>query len=179
VARRNGSAQPYFLYVHYNDPHQPYNRRKPWFAVEGSKPVTRVTAYDSEIGYVDSKIEEAFTLFGWDSGTLLIVTSDHGEEFYEHGELGHGHNLYSQTTHVPLVVYPAQQAAPGSRIASPVSTIDVLPTIRDAAGLPSSPTDEGVSLLNAAATAKTLPDGGRFLISHLERKWGDSRTGAT
>jgi arylsulfatase A-like enzyme len=171
-------AQPYFLYIHYNDPHQPYNRRKPWLAVEGSRPVTRVTAYDSEIGYVDSKIKEVFDMYGWNAGAVLILTSDHGEEFYEHGELGHGYNLYSQTIHVPLIIYPALQAEPGSSIATPVSTIDVLPTVRAAAGLQSDPADEGISLIGAAPGAEIYPND-RFLISHLERKWTKDKAGRT
>jgi arylsulfatase A-like enzyme len=163
------NSRPYFVYIHYNDPHQPYNRRKPWFVQDGSKPVTRVTAYDSEIGYVDSMIEEVFDLFGWGEGSVVILTSDHGEEFYEHGELGHGHNLYSQTVHVPLLIYPSPSTA-GRRIAVPVSTVDVLPTIREVAGLQPAEADEGVSLIASAEEAEG-PEGGRFLISHLQRRW--------
>lgn len=169
-------SEPYFVYVHYNDPHQPYNRRKPWFKQEGNKPITRVTAYDSEIGFVDSKIKELFDLFEWSDRTFVIVTADHGEEFYEHGELGHGHNLYSQTINVPLVVYPASGFPPGTRTGAPVGTIDVLPTIREVAGLGPGRFDEGVSLLQSALEAGN-PGPERFLLSHLERRWIGGETG--
>lgn len=172
------NARPYFLYVHYNDPHQPYHRRKPWFGEEGSRAITRVTAYDSEIGYVDSKIREIFNLFGWDENTVLILTSDHGEEFYEHGELGHGKNLYSETTHVPLLVYPSVESPPDSRIGIPVSNIDIFPTILDVAGLPPAANCEGISLIRMVREEGELSDG-RFLISHLMRRWNGTRPEST
>ena len=55
-----------------------------------------VAKYDSEIGYVDHFIEKLYRIYGWDRETLLIVTSDHGEGFNEHGDAGHGKNLYDE-----------------------------------------------------------------------------------
>jgi len=64
-----------------------------------------ISAYDSEISHVDRKIEELFELLRWDENTLIIVTSDHGEEFQDHGGWDHGRTLYAEVVDVPLVVY--------------------------------------------------------------------------
>jgi arylsulfatase A-like enzyme len=73
---------------------------------------------------------------GIDDQTLLIITSDHGEELFEHGGLGHHRNkLYQELIHVPLVmVLPGREAA-GKVIETPVSTIDLMPTILEIAGV--------------------------------------------
>ena len=66
--------------------------------------------------------------------TVVWVTSDHGEEFFEHGSVGHGHNLYQELLHVPLAVsYPGVER--GQRLATSVGLIDVLPTSLDLMGL--------------------------------------------
>ena len=87
------NAGKYFLYIHYMDTHEPYHKRAPWFEESDDPREVKISAYDSEINYVDGKIKEAFEFFGWDENTLVIITSDHGEEFYDHGKWGHGENI--------------------------------------------------------------------------------------
>ena len=88
------ASSPYFLYIHYNDPHFKYRKRKPWYQKNEDAILDTISAYDSEISYVDEKIREIFDLLELaDSNTLLIITSDHGEEFNDHGDLGHGKNF--------------------------------------------------------------------------------------
>ena len=65
---------------------------------------TQLAHYDSEINYVDFHIGEIIRNFEFDKNTLLIITSDHGEEFFEHGFSGHGRNLYQEKLHIPLIV---------------------------------------------------------------------------
>jgi arylsulfatase A-like enzyme len=161
-------SSPYFLYLHYNDPHRPYHRRLEWYDRDPGRTRTMISDYDSEISYVDAKIGEMFDLFGWDKNTIVIITADHGEEFFEHGESQHGKDLYVETIHVPLIIYSPKHFQRPSRITEPVSTIDVLPTIRDLAGLPASDTDEGVSLVPLADGDEAAPRD-RFLLLHLVR----------
>ena len=159
--------EPYFTYVHYMDPHAPYHRREPWYRPPAAPELEDVAAYDSEIGYVDEKIRELFGLFGWedDPGTVVVVTSDHGEEFREHGRVHHGQTLYGEVLDVPLLIYAPGRLEPG-RSALRASGIDILPTLRALAGLPASDHDEGSDLL-ALATG----DRGRrgMVFAHLAR----------
>lgn len=165
------SGGKYFLYVHYNDPHQPYHEREPWFAENaGGDADDIVTAYDSEIWYADQHIRQLFEMFGWQKNTLIIITADHGEEFVEHEGRGHGNSLYDEVIHVPLLVYFPGWRGGGVRIPEPVHTIDILPTIREYLGLEASLHAEGESLL---PLLEKEGGGDRFLYSHLVRKRGE------
>jgi arylsulfatase A-like enzyme len=132
-----------------------------WFYAEaeegdGLRPeVTRLLAelYDAEVRFTD-EVLGAF-LDGLSSRGLLAdavvgLTSDHGEEFGEHGLLGHGDTLYREQLHVPLSVRLPGAARGGERVAHPVSLLDLAPTLLDAAGLAArldATTFEGRSLL--------------------------------
>lgn len=144
--------QPYFLYAHYVEPHEPYLPREPWyskFAQDGTPRGSHarfVDAYDSEIRSLDDGLARLYRACGWSEDTVLVVTSDHGEEFGDHGAGGHAHTLYSELLHVPLLV----RGLPGAvarRVDESVSLVDVLPTLRDLVGRPADPRAEGVSLL--------------------------------
>jgi arylsulfatase A-like enzyme len=137
---------PYFLYLHYVDPHWPYNVRRPWYREKDAATPQNVRAYDSEIGFVDSHIRQLFEAFGWEKNALAIVTSDHGEEFGDHGGEGHRYKLYQELLHVPLLVHEPRSVA-AKRIGETVSLVDILPTLRDWLGQPSSHQDAGRSLL--------------------------------
>jgi len=107
--------------------------------------------YDAEIDSADAQLREWFATLsqrGVLDNALVIVTADHGEEFLEHGGLGHGHTLYNELIHVPLLV-----ALPGQTsrvdIDDVVSLVDLAPTVLAAAGVASPPTFEGHSLLPA------------------------------
>ena len=92
-----------------------------------------IDAYDGSIAYLDDqlgrlleRLEDRGTL----ENTIVIVTSDHGEEFGEHGTMFHGHSLYMPLLHVPLVIsYPPR--VPARRIYRPVSLRDIPATILD------------------------------------------------
>ncbi len=143
---------PYFLYLHYLDPHEPYLPKAPWyeeFVNDSRAALSRrdfEAAHDSELRFVDEKISGLFQDFGWDDNTLVIVTSDHGEEFGDHGYAGHAHTLYGELVNIPLVVF--RKGAYGvRRVPAPVSLVDVLPTVREVIGLPPDPRNAGVSLV--------------------------------
>ena len=138
----------YFLYIHYMDPHAPYHRREPWYQPKEDRQEHLISAYDSEINFVDQHLEEMYKLFGWDKNTLLVVTADHGEGLWDHGKMGHGNSLYREEIQVPLMIYLPEPAPDMSRRPKAlVSTIDILPTVRDIIGLPRGKYDEGMSLV--------------------------------
>jgi arylsulfatase A-like enzyme len=98
-------------------------------------------AYDEGIRYVDDSLGKVFDELkrrGLYDNTLIIVTADHGEEFLEHGLLGHGESLYDEVIRVPLIVkFPCPGPHCGTRrIDSQVELVDIGPTILQAAGLP-------------------------------------------
>jgi arylsulfatase A-like enzyme len=131
------------------DPHRPYQKRAPWYEPEEGELLDSISAYDSEISYVDMKIKELFELMRWDENTLVVVTSDHGEEFQEHGGWDHGRTLYEEVLNVPLFVYSSAEALDVGRVAELVSVLDILPTLREYVGLPPNPVEQGTSLMPA------------------------------
>jgi arylsulfatase A-like enzyme len=106
--------------------------------------------YRAEIRCADAAIGDLLVEMrkrGWLDDAIVVVTSDHGESFREHGTTEHGWNLYPEVYEVPLVmVWPGRLAA-GSRVARQVSSIDVGPTLLELAGLEVPGSFEGHSLL--------------------------------
>jgi arylsulfatase A-like enzyme len=105
-------------------------------------------AYDSEIGFVDARIRTLYEMLALESA-VVIVTSDHGEEFYEHGALTHGHNLYNETVRIPLLLQlPSSQERSG-RVTTHTTLLDVVPTLSGLLHMPRLPQYEGQDLLQA------------------------------
>ena len=98
-----------------------------------------VALYDGEIRYTDhylGKILQVLGQLGELDNTLIVVTADHGEEFFEHGEKAHARALYDESILVPLVMrFPAKIPA-GRRVRQQVRLMDVAPTILSLAGIP-------------------------------------------
>jgi len=158
----------YFLYIHYMDPHAPYHPREPWYIPFKEKRKHRISAYDSEINFVDQHIKELYDLFKWEKNTLIIITSDHGEGLWDHGYMAHGKTLYREEIQVPLLIYLPGGTKP-LNIKQNVSTIDILPTVRDIIGLSKSKFDEGISLVPLIEKyPEKLKE--RTLFSHLKKK---------
>jgi arylsulfatase A-like enzyme len=105
--------------------------------------------YDGGIAYVDDQLEQLFhhlrVLGLWDT-TLIVLTADHGEEFAEHGRFLHEQN-YEEIAHVPLMIRFPHGVFGGRRISELVSTLEIMPTVLDALGIPCNPEAEGRSLL--------------------------------
>jgi arylsulfatase A-like enzyme len=94
--------------------------------------------YDAEVTYHDEemgKFVERLTGLGLYDQVLFAVTSDHGEEFYEHGSYGHGHSVYQELVHVPMIFRRPGLVPAGQRIEHTVGTLDIAPTILTATGL--------------------------------------------
>ncbi len=161
--------RPFFLYLHTIDPHHPYLpteelRRK--FAPDSDALLERVrkthrkelwvpeeapglsALYDAEIAHNDERFGELIDFLeaeGLFDSTLIVFTSDHGEEFYDHGSWGHGKNLRAANLDVPLIVkFPGQTEA--RRSDASVQHIDLLPTVLEFAETPVPPHVEGLPL---------------------------------
>jgi arylsulfatase A-like enzyme len=139
------SRRPYFLYLHYMDPHRPYVKNPPFFDPQTRGDTRSVSAYDSEIHHVDEHIGRVFEAFGWSRNTLVVVTADHGEELGERGHWGHARTLFAETLNVPLLVFGPGVPA-GRRIRDAVSHVDVKPTLRSVAGAPATSPRAGLDL---------------------------------
>ena len=144
---------PQFLYVHYMAPHSPYLDHPLEFlpgqpAFKQDQRDALYANYRGEVRYTDRMLGELFEGLeraGVLEGAIVVLTSDHGEEFQEHGQWLHGNGLYEETLRVPLIVR-APGALPGRRIARPVSLLDVAPTLLDLAGLQAPESFHGESL---------------------------------
>jgi len=90
---------------------------------------TLKTLYDSEVRYTDRWIRKIMELIKPDPDTVIVFTSDHGEEFRDHGDLGHRTTLYNEQTRIPLVIRAPGRIPPGSRIDGAVTLTDLLPTL--------------------------------------------------
>jgi len=120
----------WFVFLHYFDPHHPYDAPKQ-HAVDGVHP------YDAELAYVDTELGRVLAhLHTRDlmQRTLVVVTADHGESLGEHGEATHGIFVYQSTLAIPLMFHGSGLAA-GTRVATPVSLVDVAPTLLQLVGL--------------------------------------------
>jgi arylsulfatase A-like enzyme len=151
-------AKRFFLYLHLMDPHEPYRRHEAWItpgALAPREPLDDLAAYDSEIRYLDEQLRHLFEELGLARETLVLVTSDHGQEFREHGGVGHGFKLYPELTRVPLILQIPGDNAPTGRVGGNVSIIDILHTLRVLLGAEPSAQDVGVALLHSGKPIST------------------------
>ena len=125
--------RPFFLWLHLYDPHSPYDPPEPFHTRY------REHLYDGEIAYADHELAR---LIAWlkqnklYDPTLIAMVSDHGESLGDHGEHEHGFFVYNSTVHIPLIVKPpAGSGIQPGRVARPVETLAVAPTLLHAAGL--------------------------------------------
>jgi arylsulfatase A-like enzyme/Flp pilus assembly protein TadD len=145
--------RPFFFWLHLYDPHSPYDPPEPF------RTQYRGHLYDGEIAYADHELGR---LMAWlkqsrlyDS-SLIVMLSDHGESLGEHGEKEHGFFIYNSTVHVPLIVKPPAGSGfrPG-RVAKPVETTAVAPTLLRLAGLKGEEKQfQSSSLLGGTATSE-------------------------
>jgi arylsulfatase A-like enzyme len=149
---------PTFLYVHTMDPHVPYQPPAPFdrmfephptpdhpavdprYDFKEPKDRDRLMAqYDGDIAYGDQEFGRFVKTLkerGVYDRALIVFVADHGEEFEDHGKWLHGRSVFDELIRVPLIVkFPKGQGA-GQRLAHQVQTVDILPTVLEAAGLP-------------------------------------------
>lgn len=148
-------SERFFLFLHYMDPHDPYMEHElagdeyrysglgfPRARDQNPDPdlaPTFVRLYDQDIAFLDHHLGR---LFGWlkDQGlyenTIIILTADHGEEFYEHGGWWHGTTLFGEQISVPLIIKFPESARAGTVELDFARSLDISPTILDVAELP-------------------------------------------
>ena len=105
--------------------------------------------YDGEIAHNDSSIEALLARLrdlGTLDNTLIVIASDHGEEFWEHGFGAHGHSLYSELIHCVLMMWNPRLIPAPRRVGEPVQLIDIMPTVMELIGAKPPPTAQGQSL---------------------------------
>ncbi len=90
---------------------------------------------------------ERLSALGLADDTLIVVTSDHGEEFDDHGSWGHGHSVYQELLHVPLMFRLPNRLPAGAKVGDAVSTLDVSATVTDLLGVPPMTHNEGHALV--------------------------------
>jgi arylsulfatase A-like enzyme len=200
--------KPVFLFVHYFDAHWPYEPPERFRALypddyHGPLDATYdsiskfqdarlslpddyrrflIDRYDGEIRFVDEQIGrllDGLAASGRGPRAFLVVTADHGEEFKDHGSIGHGRRLYEEVVRVPLIMGRLSPKAgpPPARVTVPVSGIDLLPTIAEVAGAVPPPGVQGTSLVpllhaepsGTAGAAPTAPPADRPLVSETIR----------
>jgi choline-sulfatase len=144
LADTANETRPFFFWAHFLDPHDIYMRHE---GIDWGK--TSRDRYDGEVTFTDRYIGKLLDFIAtrpWASRTVIIVTSDHGEEFGEHNMTRHGFEIWETLVHVPLMI-----VAPGAeprRIGTAHSDIDLGPTILDFLHVPADPRFEGTSLVS-------------------------------
>ena len=151
--QRTDSKRPFFMWVHYYDPHSPY--RSPLIDEEANESMPLVDRYDAEINFMDlhfGRLVDAMKKQGIFENTLLVMVADHGEMLGEHGETEHGGFIYESAMHVGLVFASPALFDAGYRVNDQVvATADILPTTLSLLGIEPPDSLDGVDLLTAAA----------------------------
>ena len=134
---------PFFLWVHYHDPHLPYNPPEPFKTRFADRP------YEGEIAFVDWEMGGVVTSARRKAGRMItVVAGDHGESLGEHGEASHGVFLYQSTQRVPLIL--AGAGIPSYKLVRRnVGLVDIAPTVLDLLELPPMQEIDGRSLVPA------------------------------
>jgi arylsulfatase A-like enzyme len=159
---RGRTEAPFFCWLHYFDPHSPYDPPPPYDELYTDRLAPEVPMradrerYAGEVTYTDAQVGRIVTELkkrGIYDDTLIIVTSDHGEAFGEThwGQRirGHGDHLYDSTQRVPLIIKPSREAraARGRRVRTQVELIDLAPTILEYLDVPPPRSFMGRSLV--------------------------------
>jgi arylsulfatase A-like enzyme len=173
-----GSGDRFFLYVHYFDPHYRYQRHPEfgWSSdgagrLDGGEPIQRiremdppptpeeirflVDCYDEEIAWTDRGVRRLLReldVLDLSDDTIVVFTSDHGEEFFSHGWLGHTNSLYDELMRVPLVVRDPRH--PARVVERPTSVAGVMPTVLELLGLEADGQLQGESFAAGATGAE-------------------------
>jgi arylsulfatase A-like enzyme len=159
----------FFLWVHLYDPHAAYDPPAGFASAFASRP------YDGEIAFADSQLGRllgALRARGEEDGLLVVVTSDHGESFGEHGDETHTYLVYETTQHIPLL-FAGPGIPAGRTIAEPVGLVDVAPTLISLARAKPFPTAAGRDLSGLLSGEGGAPANAYFetLAPQLDFGW--------
>ncbi|MFH1219597.1 MAG: sulfatase [Candidatus Eisenbacteria bacterium] len=190
LALIKNSSTPFFILIHYYDTHWPYKPPPEYLELvrrtDDPNPFASRAAARAErnerpsqeyidrqsllyaacVKYVDDEIGrlvESLDRISPRSETVVIITADHGEAFWEHGARAHGTDLYDEAIRVPLIIHYPARFHKTRRIESLVRHIDLMPTILELTGATDSGHREGLSLVGLIENAKRTGGGGKFL----------------
>ena len=193
-APRSAEREPFFLFLHLFDVHDAYKPpppfdtrftdpayRGPITGDQVSSPKSLVVPgmaaadlehlkalYDGEIAWVDTQVQrvlDALAARGMEDDTLVILTSDHGEEFFEHGQKTHRVQLHPESLRVPLVMRWPARIAPKTRVSGNAGLVDLVPTLCELLDLRVPKDVSGTSLAEALRTGSAPTD--RDLLGEL------------
>jgi len=191
--RERGDERPFFAFINYMEAHSPYFPPEPyrWEYLDGPRDLPERSVnynyldflsgeytmseedfavaralYDGEVRYLDEQVGSLLADLRNDGileNTLVIITSDHGEQFGEHELVGHMFSLYDSLLRVPLVVRDPRGSGGGERRAEPVMLLDIFATVLRAAGLksPAPLAIQGQDLLAAVPARPVIAESGR------------------
>ena len=163
LGRKHEGDKPFFLFLHYNDPHRQYLRHR-GFRSFGNSAMDR---YDHEILYTDHHVGRLIDALrhapSWNN-TVVVLTTDHGEAFGAHGYRYHGRSLYEDQIRVPLLIRIPW--LPGRVYRGPASLVDLAPTLLALAGIPIPKEMKGLNLTPYLSAGKNLPPD-RPILAHM------------
>jgi len=145
--------------------------------VSGKFGTTYSDVYDNSIHWVDRNVGALLRVLqdrDLQRKTVIVISSDHGEGFREHGLEGHARTLYREVAEVPFILSLPFELSPGVVVEQTVANVDIWPTILDLFGLPALADADGKSLLplvEASAKGETAPFP-RAAFSQIDRTWG-------
>ncbi|MFP6615716.1 MAG: sulfatase-like hydrolase/transferase, partial [Candidatus Hydrogenedentota bacterium] len=162
--------QPRFQYLHLMSPHSPYRPPEPFLSRfvrprkteqndEDFEHQNLIDLYDAEIAYVDSLLGEYFDFLRESDqyhSALIVVMSDHGEEFHEHGGTSHGKTLYNEQLKVPLLVKLPRNRLAGTHNDHIIETVDLAPSVLEYIGLQPEPGFQGLSFASASKSRRPI-----------------------
>jgi arylsulfatase A-like enzyme len=200
LKRRVADPQPFFLLLHYWDVHYDYNppddyaamfdpdyrgdidgmhisKRKDIVAGMNPRDLQHLVAlYDGEIRYTDDHLAKLLAYLeesGLAKDTAIIITSDHGEEFLEHGSTGHTFTCFEELVRVPLAMRVPGVTQPGARFAQRVENVDLFPTMLAMADLPAAGHKlHGFDLLALIRDGRAPEREAIFCETRMGRRWG-------
>jgi arylsulfatase len=189
------SQEHFFLFVHYFDCHNDYIPPAPYdtkfdpdykgrengrdiFRRKSDQDIAKhisirdlahmVALYDGGIAFTDEHVGKILQLLQdlqLSEKTLVVVLSDHGEAFLEHGKLCHGNSLYEEALHVPLIMRLPGVIPAGKRVAGNVSHVDLMPTLLGLLQMPGPSKVQGIDLSPAILGDQPVPE--RLIYSEL------------
>lgn len=145
-------TQPFFFFLHLYEPHAPYQPAESFRHYPDK--------YDGEVATVDAIVGDFISelkKLGTFDKAIIIITSDHGEGLYDHGEDQHGVLLYRESIQVPLLIKLPKGAQGGRRVSEPAQLTDLFPTVAALLGLEGAPRKSGIPLLTESPGPKPGP----------------------
>jgi arylsulfatase A-like enzyme len=157
--------RPFFLWLHYTEPHAPYRLQDVVLPQLGFAPNTSELGprdrYDTEVAFVDAAIGrflEALDRRSEPGDTLVVFTSDHGESLGEHGYWGHGRHLYDEGLRIPMGIVWPERVPARTVVGQLASILDLTPTVLGLLGHPSPPRLRGFDWSQVLAGSGSPPE---------------------